>query len=135
MKPSPIALVVCDNVYKEPGGKTALVGLFNRITATVLPMVHAKMGVYAAVTEMRPGCTLRVAIVHGESSEAVVTLDAPVPEQVEPTAICDIVLSLGNLTFKEAGRHYVQFWANDHLLLQRPFDVSVPEREGERDDE
>ena len=42
-KPSPISLVVCDNVYRELGGKSALVGLFNRITSSRFPAKHSRL--------------------------------------------------------------------------------------------
>jgi hypothetical protein len=124
IKPSPIALVVCDAVYQEPGGKTALVGLFNNIRTRVFPVTHARICVYSSVTDIHPGTNFRVDIVHSETERPVAMLEGPAPEGTMPTTICDFVFEINNATFPEAGRYYIRFFGNDHLLLQRPFEVS-----------
>ncbi len=128
-KPSPIALVVCDNIYQEPGGKTALVGLFNRITAERLPVKHPRLCVYASVTDIRPNTVFKLEIVHSETDRVVVSMGGPPPGEMTPINICDLRFELRNLVFYEDGLYYIRFWGNDHLLLQRPFQVSLPEKE------
>ncbi len=122
--PAPIALVVCDNIYRESGGKTALVGLFNRMAFPSFPAVHHRLCVYASVTDIRPQTRFRLDIVHSETDEKVASLAGPPPEGTDPTTICDLNFELRNLVFKEPGRYYIQFWGNDHMLLQRPFEVT-----------
>ena len=129
-KPSPIALVVCDNVYKEASGKTALVGLFNRIIASKFPATHPRLCVYAAVTDIHPNTRFRLTIVNAETDHKVAGLSGPVPDNISPTSICDFDFSLQGLTFPEPGRYYIQFWGNDHLLLQRPFEVEQTQPSG-----
>ncbi len=126
LKPSPIALVVCDNVYHESRGKRALVGLFNQISAREVPVVHPRLCVYASVTDIRPGAKLRLDIVHSEVDEGegvIVSMEGPPPSGTEPTTICDLNFELNNVKFPEPGRYYIRFWGNEHLLLQRPFEV------------
>ena len=133
-KPSPIALVVCDNVYREAGGKTALVGLFNRIVANRIPVTHPQLCVYAAVTDTRPGTRFRIVVEHGETGEVVAELQGPPPEKAGPTTICDFVFVLRGLKFPKPGTYFIQFWGNEHLLLQRPFEVEQLKREEKPDD-
>jgi len=123
VKPSPIALVVCDNVYRESGGKTALVGLFNKIYATKFPATHSRLCIYASVTDIRPNTTFKLDIVHSETDQPVATLQGPPPKQTNPTTICDFTFEINNIVFPEEGRYYIRFHGNDHILLQRPFDV------------
>ena len=78
-KPSPIALVVCDNIYSESGGKTALVGLFNRITTQEFPAKHSRLCVYASVTDIRPNVKFKLDVVHSETDEMVVSLEGEPP--------------------------------------------------------
>ena len=130
-KPAPIALVVCDNVYTEPGGKTALVGLFDQLRTERLPVKHPRMCVYASVTDIRPGTRLKLRIVHSETEKVVAELKGPPPKGTAPTTICDFRFILNNLTFEAAGRYYIQFWADDHFLLQRPFEVVVSQKKKE----
>lgn len=115
--------MVCDNVYRESGGKQALVGLFNRITTPSLPAMHPRMCVYASVTDIRPGTILVLEIVHSETDEVVVRLEGPPPKPVDPTTICDLVFELNGLKFPRTGRYYIVLHGNNQLLLQRPFDV------------
>ena len=125
LKPVGIGLVVCDNVYRESGNKQALVGLFNRIRSRQFPAVHPKMCVYASVTDVRPNTVLALDIVHSETDQTVTRLEGPPPGAVEPTTICDLVFELQNLEFPEPGRYYIRFHGNNHILLQRPFEVEV----------
>jgi hypothetical protein len=130
-KPSPIALVVCDALYQEPSGKTALVGLFNRLAAVKFPATHPQMCVYASVTDVRPGTKFRLVIEHAENGRRVTELSGQPPEVVtNPTTILDLRFVLQGLTFPEPGRYYIQFWANDNLLLQRPFDAVLIQQPG-----
>ena len=130
MKPSHIALVVCDNVYRESGGKTALVGLFNQLVAEKFPARHARLCVYVSVTGVRPNTKLRLEIVHSETDHTVATLKGPPPKEADPTTICDFDFTLGNLIFPEPGLYYIRFWGNDHLLAQRPF-AAIKAKRGE----
>jgi len=122
-KPTPIALVVCDNVYRESQGKTALVGLFNRIKAAQFPVVHPRLCVYVSVTDIKPGTVFKLEIVHSETDEVVASAEGPPPKGIDPTGICDFTFEIGNLRFREPALYYIRFWGNDHVLLQRPFMV------------
>ena len=131
-KPSPIALVVCDALYQDPSGKAALVGLFNRLVAAKFPATHPQMCVYASVTEVRTGTKFRLVIEHAENGRRVAELSAePPPEAaMNPTTVLDLRFVLQGLTFPEPGRYYIQFWADDRLLLQRPFDAVLMQQAG-----
>ena len=125
VKPTPIALVVCDTIYQEPGGKLALVGLFNGIVATTFPAHHARLAVFASVTGVRSGSHAKIEIVHAEDERQVVAAQGPFPQDAEPLSIVDLSFVFNNLVFPQAGRYYIRFWGNDHLLLMRPFEVGM----------
>lgn len=122
--PSPIALVVCDNVYQERSGKHALVGLFNRITARKFPVTHPRMCVFVSVTDIRPNSMFRLDVIDGETDENVIGMQGPPPKGSAPNDVVDMVFELHGVTFKRAGLYFIRFWGNEHLLLQRPFLVS-----------
>lgn len=122
-QPVAIALVVCDNVYLESSGKTALVGLFNRIHATKFPIKHPLLCVYLSVTDIPPNTKFKLDIVHSETDHTVVSLEGPSPKGADRTTICDMNFELKNLEFPEPGRYYIRCWGNDKLLVQRPFDA------------
>jgi hypothetical protein len=136
VKPTPISLVVCDNIYQEqPAGKTALVGLFSGIFATSFPATHPRMAVFVSVTGVREESTAKVEIVHAETEKAVISVEGPFPGKFSPTTVVDMNFILSNVTFPEEGTYFIRFWANDHLLVQRPFDVRQMKAPGGRKDD
>ena len=123
VKPTPIALVVCDNIYTEPGGKTALVGLFGGISAATFPVRHPKMAVFASLTGLREGSNAKLEIVHAETDKVVVSAQGPFPDKITPITVVDMNFIFNNVVFPEEGTYYIRFWANDHILVMRPFEV------------
>lgn len=130
IKPTPIALVVCDAIYQEPGGKTALVGLFSNIASyNPPPIKHPRLAVYASVTGLRDGSRARLEIVQGETEKVIVSAGGPFPNGATPLTIADLNFVFNNVVFPEVGTYFIRFWANDYLLMMRPFEVSVIEQE------
>ena len=86
------------------------------------------------MTGLRPDSTVKLEIVHGETDQAVVVAEGPLPPGATPTAIADLNFVLSNVVFPEEGRYFIRFWGNEHLLLMRPFDVKkIVEKEHEND--
>ena len=121
--PTPIALVLCDNVYRDSRGKQALIGLFNKITAQKFPATHSKLCAYVAITSIRPDSQCRLEIVDASSDETVCALMGPAPPVPTPTAVLELVFELNMVTFQRPGRYYVRFLGNNQPLMERPFDV------------
>lgn len=126
IKPSPIALVLCDSIYRdETTGKTALVGLFNNISARELPMVHPRLSIFASITGLRENSHVKLEIVEAETGESVASANGPMPPGANPLTVADMSFVIGNIEFTNQGLYYVQFWVNDHLLFCRPFRVKL----------
>lgn len=81
------------------------------------------MCVFVSITDLRPDTKCKLDIVNGETDVPVVTMEGPIPKEVGPTAICDMVFHLENLVFPEPGTYFVRFFGNEHPLLQRPVEV------------
>lgn len=130
VKAAPIALVLCDAIYQDPvGGKTALVGLFNNIAVHKFPVAHPRLAVFASVTGLREGSHAKLEIVHGETEEPIVATSGPFPSGTMPLTVADLNFVFNNVVFRVEGIYFVRFWVNDHLLMQRPFQVSTFEKE------
>lgn len=136
VKPTPIALVVCDNIYAEqPGGKIALVGLFNGIACQSFPARHPRMAVFASLTDLRDGSKAKLEITHAETDKVIVSAEGGFPDGYTPLTVIDLQYIFVNVTFPEEGTYYIRFWANDHLLMMRPFQVKqIKERKVNKDD-
>jgi hypothetical protein len=111
-------------VYEEPGGKIALVGLFNRITASQFPAKHPRMVIYVSLTGVREGVTGRLDIVHGETDEPIAGASGGFPKAIGPTSVVDMTFVLNELVFPEPGTYYIRFFGNEYPLVMRPFEVS-----------
>lgn len=136
VKPTPIALVVCDSIYAEqPGGKTALVGLFNGIACQSFPTRHPRMAIFASLTDLRDGSSAKVEIVHAETDKVIVAAEGGFPSGYTPLTVVDLHFVFNNVVFTEEGTYYIRFWANNHLLMMRPFQVKKikGKREGKND--
>jgi len=134
--PTPIGLVLCDNVYRDSRGKQALIGLFNRIFATKFPATHPRLCAYIAITSIRPDAECKLEIVEAESDVTIFEVAGPAPRVPGPTAVLELVFELNMVTFPRAGRYYVKFFGNGQLLMQRHFDVITPKIEiGESHDD
>jgi hypothetical protein len=123
----PIALVVCDSVYKDASGKQALIGLFNSIVSDRFPFVHGRLAVFVSLTSVRAAERCRLDIVHSESDHTVVQADTTLPQlpggAASPTAIYDMTFEFTELTFPEPGRYFIRYFAGGMPLVMRPFDV------------
>lgn len=123
MKPIAIALVLCDNIYYEQSGKTALVGLFSRIYARTFPAEQACMCVYASVTGIRPHAKLRLDIVNQETSHEVASLRGEADGDASPIDVVDVNFVFRGLQFPEPGLYDIRLWGEDDILVARPFQV------------
>lgn len=134
VKPTPIALVVCDSIYSDPSGKAALVGLFNNINVQTFPARHSRMAVFVSLTGLRDESTAQLKIVHSETHKPVLAAKGQFPNGTNPLMVVDLHFILNNVTFPEAGRYYIEFWSNDHLIVQRPFEVQEIAKNGKTND-
>lgn len=134
IKPTPIALIVCDNIYQEPGGKIALIGLFSNIKTHRFPVKHPRMGIFASVTGVREGSTAKLEIIHAENDRVIVSAEGPFPKDADPVSVVDMHFIFNNIVFPEAGLYYLRFWGNDHLLMMRPFDLQRIQESRHKDD-
>jgi len=119
--PTPIALVLCDNVYRDSNGKQALVGLFQNIYAPAFPAIHARMCAFVSITSIRPNTQCSFDIIHAETDSTVIELNGPAPEGMGPSEVWEVVFELPLVTFSEPGMYYARFLGNGQVLMQRQF--------------
>jgi hypothetical protein len=121
--PVGIALVICDSVYADPGGKRALVGLFDAISARNFPVVHPQLCVFGSLTEVMHGTECRVDIVHSET-ESVVAVAASLSPPGNPIKVWEFTHTFKAVRFDEPGTYFVRVFGNGAIVLQRPFRVA-----------
>lgn len=123
-----VAIVICDNIYTSVDGKTALVGLFNRIVAPEFPTTHRRMGVLISLIGAQPGQVFRAGIVEDSSGEMSTSAELEVPNHINPKITADLCLIFQNVQFPESGQYRVGFFEGATELGSRPFAVVEEEK-------
>lgn len=121
--PTPLALVLCESVYEDRGGKRALVGLFNRIVSPTFPVRHPRIAAFVSIEGLPPGTNCKLDVVRAATGEPVASTEGRLPDG-SPATVCDLVFELCNLEFREPATYDVRFWANDRLVAQRAIEVA-----------
>jgi hypothetical protein len=120
--PTPLALVVCDNVYQESGGKRALIGLFNQIHAEQFPAHHHRISVFVSIAALGPDMVCKLDVADAETGAVISSMTGPLPDD-NPTAVSDLVFEFHDIVFPTPGTYHVRFWGNEQILVQRPIEI------------
>ena len=120
--PTPLALVICDNVYADQKGKRALIGLFNRIASSAFPARHPKVCVFVSVTSLHAQTQCRLDVVAADTDDTIFATEGQLVGD-SPNTICDLVFEIDGIAFPRPGKYYFRFFGNDEIIVQRPIDV------------
>jgi len=67
--PYPLALVICDYVWRDPGtGKATLLGCFSAVMGPSFPLSVSSLGLYIALTDGRGKIPIRVRIIDADET-------------------------------------------------------------------
>lgn len=133
--PYPLALIICDQIYREPTtGKPSLLGCFSVINATKFPATQPLITVYAAITDGRGRVQVKLRLVDvDEEREPVFEVTSEV-EFTDPRSVQEMICALAGMTFPEPGEYRLQLLANDEPILERRIVLNEIGDEGESDD-
>lgn len=129
--PYPIALVICDAIWKDPWtGKRTLIGLFSILHAAQFPAAHPILSIHSVVTNGRGRVSLKVRLVDvDEEREPLFEMGGDV-EFTDPRMVGEFDAVARNVVFPVAGEYRVQLLANGELLMERRIivaDLTPPE--------
>jgi hypothetical protein len=118
--PYPLALVVCDNIHRDPGtGKVCLLGCFSVIHAKEFPATHPLIALYVSITNGRGTVPVRVRLVDANEERAPIWEEEGEIELVDPRVVAEICYHLAGLTFDEPGEYRFQLFASNEFLMER----------------
>ena len=124
-----LALVVCDSILREEGThKLSLFGLFNSIAAASFPTRHAKMHIYAAVTNYVGEATgkLKFSAPGGDLlAELSGSLNFP-----DKLAVVELNFVINGMVFPRPGAYTIEFFVADHLIQSRDVQITELKRMG-----
>jgi len=126
--PYPLAMVVCDNIHRDPGtGKPFLLGCFSVILARDFPATHPGLCVYIELTNGRGKIPFTLRLIDAdEDREPVVTMEQEF-ECEDPRFVVQLIFGLANLTFPQEGEYRLQLFASKEFVMERRILVtSIP---------
>jgi hypothetical protein len=108
-------LHVCDYAFNTEGGKACLIGIFDRLRVTALPMKYAAVAV-ALKVRGQSGAKLELAfsLRAPGSKKSLPTLKATV--SLGPHGQSTFFLNIRNLTFRKYGAHTLTVSTGDEVL-------------------
>ncbi len=131
--PHVLAMIICDVVIDDRiSGKKSLVGLFDAIATTALPCTVNELHVFLVLTDGYGTLKARMRCVRASTDEELFSTVQEV-KFPDPLAVLEINLGFCGCDFPEAGEYRFQFFADQTLLCERKFHVSLVE-EGDMDE-
>jgi hypothetical protein len=128
--PYPLAMVVCDNIHRDPGtGKPFLLGCFSVIHAKEFPAIHPLLALYVSVTNGRGTVPFKVQLVDANEERDPIWVVEDEVEFADPRMVVDIYFLLCNLTFVEPGEYRFQLFASNEFLMERRVLVAQVEQD------
>lgn len=133
--PYPLALIICDQIYREPTtGKPSLLGCFSVINAREFPATHPLISVYGAITDGRGRVQIKLRLTDVDDEREPIFEFTSEVEFIDPRSIQELVAGFVGVTFPEPGEYRLQLLANNEPLLERRIVLNRIDDEGEHDD-
>lgn len=118
--PYPLALVVCDHVWRDPStGKMTILGTFSSIGGVELPLVHPQIAVYAALTDGKGHIRIKLRLIDcDEYGEPIFQneLECQIPD---PRMVVELAFIANGLVFSSFGEYRLQLYFNDEFAMER----------------
>ena len=127
MQPKPIlkAMLLCDHTLVEEGThKRTLIGIFDRIQAAQVPMVHPAMSIYVQFREIEGvfDFTLELFdLAAGRTMHKAVIQNFKVQDRSRD---CELVFNLLSVRFDRAGDYEFRIYVDDNIFGQKHFKVT-----------
>lgn len=125
--PTVLAMIICDTVIDDRiSGKKSLIGLFDAIATTHLPCVVNELHVFVAVTDGYGAMPMKLRCVKTATDEEVFRSETEV-RFPDPLSVVELNLGFRGGEFPDAGEYRFQLLADQTILCERKFHVSLVE--------
>ena len=125
-KPIAEALILCDEIITEAGtNKKSLIGTFNSIVSSNFPMQHAKICVYAAMTNGQGEMKGELRCVRVDDQQEIFKAAGNV-QFADPNQVVEMSFNFRNILFERPGLYTFELMAGEELLLEKRFHVLAP---------
>ena len=103
--PYPLAIVVCDAVWRDPGtNKFFILGSFSIIHSRAFPAIHPQSAVYISLTDGRGTIPIKLCLVSAEEEDVDPLFEAEMEMEFrDPRMIAELVFGIQGVAFLSAG--------------------------------
>ena len=132
MTPYPLAMVVCDGLWRDPyTGKLTLIGMFSVLHGVQFPLILPIFSVYVALTDGRGNMPARIELTDvDEENEPIFNLDQEI-QFVDPRIVGELIFEVRDVQFPHPGEFRLKLFANEEFLTERRIIVFDASQEGE----
>jgi hypothetical protein len=125
--PSVLAMIICDTVIDDRiSGKKSLIGLFDAIATTHVPCVVNELHVFVAVTDGYGKMEMKLRCIKTSTEEEIFRTETEV-RFPDPLSVVELNLGFRGGEFPEAGEYRFQLYAEQSILCERKFHISLVE--------
>lgn len=118
------ALLLCDSIYRDPTGKTAVVGLFNGIKSHTFPATHTHLSVF--VSARAPAKTFEASLQFvSPEGKPIVDMANKFDVPRSGARVMDMHFGIENVQFPIPGTYLVRFSVDGKLMAERPLTLSL----------
>jgi uncharacterized protein DUF6941 len=123
--PTLLAMLLCDQIITEAGtGKKSLIGIFDSIHPSELPVILPAMWIYARLSDAEGKYVFKAEMMHLEEDKVVGTAETNEVNAVERLGFVDLTLKLPGVPFEKYGKYEFQLYANGIYIGRSTLTVS-----------
>jgi hypothetical protein len=124
--PDVVAMVLADNVLRDPGGKCYIQGTYAAIFAPEFPYRHPSIIAYIAITSGHGRTPLTVRLIDADEARPPVFEANAVIDFPDPLAMSEVVFAHYGVVFPEPGEYRLQLYGGGAPLRERRIQVGPP---------
>lgn len=114
-----IAFVVCESfILDQLTQQRSLIGMISSIWAPSFPAVHAKLAIYAEITNGHGTYEWGVKLVYANDDEELFSASAPVVFS-DPRMVVNLAFTLNNVIFPRPGEYRFQLLSDGIIVVER----------------
>jgi hypothetical protein len=118
--PFPLALIVCDHIWRDPySGKANLLGTFNAVASNRFPLVQPVLSVYVSLTDGLGAVEIRLRLIDVDDVCEPIFDCRNTVTFADPRMAGEVEFSRTNVAFPVPGEYRLQLFANDEFLMER----------------
>lgn len=125
------ALVLCEAVITDKrSGNSSLINCFNALGSSSFPFNASNFCVFASVTNVLKGTTVRVEVKHLSDEEPLVLICSQIHDS-QPHDVHEMVCDISGIEFRKPGVYQVTLISEERLVGSRQFIVAEIKEENQ----